>query len=98
MGAKIELSGSLPTTSLLFSESPSRIILSVNPAQLDELRTIAERNRSPFSIIGTATGASLRIAVNGQEVVAQQVAELETAWRTSLSHKLEAEAMVAGME
>jgi hypothetical protein len=40
----------------------------------------------------------LRIWANGEELIALEVSELETAWRAALSLKLEAEAMVAGKE
>jgi hypothetical protein len=63
-----------------------------------ELGSIAARNNTPVAVIGRVTGTALRITLNGDERIVLEVAELETAWRTSLSRKLEAEAMAAGKE
>ena len=98
IGARIELESSLDTVITLFSESPSRIVVSVDPANLQDLERIADRNGSPFAIIGRVEGSSLTVCVNGNEVIGLTVSDLETAWRTSLSRKLEAEALAAGME
>ena len=98
IGARIELESSLDATVALFSESPSRIVVSTDRAKLQELERLADRDGSPFAIIGRVGGNALTVCVNGHEVLALGVSDLETAWRTSLSHKLEAEAMAAGME
>jgi hypothetical protein len=52
----------------------------------------------PFAIIGRVGGAGLRISVNDAPVVARDIYELETVWRTSLSQRLQAEAMAAAAE
>ena len=98
IGAHIELEGSLSSTVTLFSESPSRIIVSVDSTNLVELGSIAGKNKTPVAVIGRVTGTALRVWANGEELIALEVAELETAWRAALSHKLEAEAIVAGKE
>jgi phosphoribosylformylglycinamidine synthase len=98
IGAQIDLETTLPAAVTMFSESPSRIIITVNPANLAELERIAKKNTTPFAVIGRVTGSVLRIWANGEELIALEVAELETAWRAALARKLEAEAMVAGKE
>ncbi|HSE30983.1 MAG TPA: phosphoribosylformylglycinamidine synthase subunit PurL [Pyrinomonadaceae bacterium] len=98
IGAHIKLESPLSSVVTLFSESPSRIIVSVDTANLVELESIAGRNNTPVAVIGRVTGTILRISVNADELIALEVSELETAWRTALSHKLEAEAIAAGME
>jgi phosphoribosylformylglycinamidine synthase subunit PurL len=97
-GADIELESTLSSAVTLFSESPSRIIVSVDMANVVEFGSIAGKNNTPIAVIGRVTGTTLRIRANGEEVIALEVAELETAWRAALSRKLEAEAMVAGKE
>ena len=96
IGAQIELSSSLPAAVTLFSESPSRIIVSLNSNNLADLERIAGQNSTPFAVIGRVSGTALDISLNGDELIALEVSELETVWRTALSHKLEAEAMAAG--
>ena len=98
IGAQIELESTLPAAVTLFGESPSRIIVSLDSANLAELERIAGQNDTPFAVIGSVTGTALNVSANGSELITLEVSELETAWRTALSHKLEAEAMVAGRE
>ena len=58
IGADVNLEGSLDPTTHLFSESPSRIIISFDPADTDAVREIAERNNAPFTILGRVDGTS----------------------------------------
>ena len=98
VGARIALSGSLSATSLLFSESPSRIIISFASSARVEIEEIAGRLNSPLTILGEVGGDQLSVTINGEQSIATAVAELEDAWRNALPNKLRAEAMVAGME
>ncbi|HEX2271122.1 MAG TPA: phosphoribosylformylglycinamidine synthase subunit PurL, partial [Pyrinomonadaceae bacterium] len=90
IGARVDLEGTLSPTSLLFSESPSRIVVSFDQAVVDQIREIAERQNAPFTILGHVGGNSLRVVVDEQEVLNADIAELESAWRNGLSRKLEA--------
>ena len=91
IGARIELDGPLSPTSLLFSETPSRIIVSFSPAVADQVQAIAKRHNAPFAVIGQVGGNRLEITVDRREVVNAAVADLETTWRNALSRKLQAE-------
>jgi len=95
IGAEVELTGPLSTLAHLFSESPSRIIVSFDPAATDEVRAIAQNNDAPFTILGQVGGTQLRIAVNGHSAAIASVADLESTWRSALSRSLKAEALVA---
>ena len=95
VGAAVEVNVSLPVSSLLFSETPSRIIVSFDERMLGALQEIASRNNCPLAVLGRVTGDELRIAVNGAGVVDARVADLENAWRTSLEKKLRAEAIAS---
>ena len=96
IGAEIELDGDLDDRTLLFSESPSRIVVSFEPSVLPDVKEIAERHGCPFALIGSAGGTSLTISANGKEVISSSVAHLEVAWRDALVTKLRAEALAAG--
>ncbi|HEX8919983.1 MAG TPA: AIR synthase-related protein, partial [Pyrinomonadaceae bacterium] len=98
VGAEVDLGGTLPVRARLFSESPSRIIISFQEAALGQLEEIAARTNCPFTILGRTGGEHLSIKADGEEVVNLAVAELESAWRTSLASKLRAEVMVASAE
>jgi len=91
IGAEVDLKGSLGPTALLFSESPSRIVVSFAAADSGAVQEIAERNNAPFAIIGRVGGTRLTINVNGSEAIDAEVSELEEAWRSALSDKLQAE-------
>ncbi len=98
IGADVELSGSLAAVALLFSESPSRIIISFEESSRRAIEEIAGRWSCPFKIIGQAGGDRLRIKTNGKQVLDTAVIELEAVCRHALSRKLETEAIAAGME
>jgi len=91
VGARIDLESTLSPTSLLFSESPSRIIITFGPAVADQVRQIAERHSVPFAVIGQVGGDRLEISANRREVVNAAVVDLESTWRNGLSRKLQAE-------
>ena len=91
IGADVNLEGALDSTTHLFSESPSRIVISFDPAEAGAVRDIAQSNDALFAILGRVGGHRLIINVNGAEAVATDVSNLETAWRTALSGKLQAE-------
>ncbi len=95
IGADVNLEGALNPTTHLFSESPSRIVISFDPADASGVRDIAERNNAPFTILGRVSGQRLIINVNGAEAVATDVSDLEAAWRNALSSKLQAEVVSA---
>lgn len=98
IGIDVSLKDSLSTTSSLFSESPSRIIVSFPEANLAQLQEMTARLNCPFEVIGTVGGTRLRIHHDQREAVSIEVEQLERAWRSSLSKRLEAEVMAAGME
>jgi phosphoribosylformylglycinamidine synthase II len=98
IGANISLPRSLPVTALLFSESPSRIIISFAVSARAEIESIAQRENCPLTVIGEVGGSELQINVGDEKVVSASVAELENVWRGSLPKKLEAEVMAAGRE
>jgi phosphoribosylformylglycinamidine synthase len=97
-GATVDLSGALPADAQLFAETPSRIIVSFDEAARARVEEIAAGLNCPLSIIGRVGGAELRITVEGQPAVSQNVNELEIHWRTSLGNKLRAEALAAAAE
>ncbi len=86
IGAEIGLtSRGLSPESLLFGETPSRIVISFAPEKLDQVRAIAA---TPFELIGTVTGSRLRIAVDDCDTLNSPVADLEIAWSESLGRQL----------
>ena len=88
-GAEIELSNdkNLPLESLLFGESPSRIIITFAPENAERVKeTVGD---CPFEIIGKVTKNNLKISIGGAEKLSATVSELQNLWKTSLEHQLE---------
>lgn len=91
VGAEIELTDeNLSVESLLFGETPSRIVISFAAAKSEVVRKIADENDCPFQIIGVVSGADLKIKVNEKETVSTAIPELENVWKHSLENQLEA--------
>ncbi|HXG86636.1 MAG TPA: phosphoribosylformylglycinamidine synthase subunit PurL [Pyrinomonadaceae bacterium] len=89
-GVEIELTDeNLPLEAVLFSESPSRIVISFSAEKREEIEKIAKENDCPFAVIGKVSGADLKIIVNDAPVVSASIDDLENAWKNSLQKRLE---------
>ncbi len=87
VGAEIDLNDeTLDATTQLFSESPSRIVISFAAENLESIKEIV--GNCPFKIIGKVSGDNLNINVNGEEVISAKVDELQNGWKTSLEKQL----------
>jgi phosphoribosylformylglycinamidine synthase len=98
IGADIDVTGDYDVATQLFSETPSRIIISFEESALSKIEEIAAAAGCPMTVMGTVGSDRLRIQSDGEEVIDINVAEMESAWRSSLKDKLQAEAMAAGAE
>jgi phosphoribosylformylglycinamidine synthase len=97
-GADIDITGEYDVATRLFSESPSRIIISFDQAVLGDIEVIVAAASCPMTLIGNVGSDHLRIESDGEQVIELDIDELESAWRSSLKEKLQAEAMAAGAE
>src|SRR5215510_6045533 len=98
IGADIDVTGNYDIATLLFSETPSRIIISFDESALTKIRQIAAAAGCPLIVLGTVGSDRLRIHSNDEAVIDLDLSQIETAWRSSLKDKLQAEAMAAGAE
>jgi phosphoribosylformylglycinamidine synthase len=98
VGAEVDLTGEFSLPVRLFSETPSRILVSFEESALGQIEEIAARERCPLKFLGRTGGEQLRISAEGTEVISLRLAEVETAWRTALENRLRAEVLVAGAE
>jgi phosphoribosylformylglycinamidine (FGAM) synthase-like enzyme len=88
IGAEIDLAGhGLSPESLLFGESPSRIVISFSPDNLEKVT--ANLDGCPFEIIGKVAGNSLNVELDATQVVSGDIIEIESIWASSLRLKLE---------
>lgn len=93
VGAVVDLKESVSVANALFSESPSRIIISFDERMQAAIQEIAVQHNCPLTVLGQVKGDHLKISVDGNQVVDSPVANLEKAWRNSLEDKLKAEAI-----
>jgi phosphoribosylformylglycinamidine synthase subunit PurL len=87
VGAEISLNNTnLDSATQLFSESPSRIVISLATENLEKVKELV--GDCPFEVIGKVSGESLKIDINGEEVVSGRIGELQNGWKTSLENQL----------
>ncbi len=98
VGCEVNIEGELSQAALLFSETPSRIVLSAASHNADKILEIARTHNIPASVIGRTGGDRLVINVNGETVVNRRVAEIESAWRGMLPQMLEVSSLIAAEE
>jgi len=88
IGADIEVeAGELSSEALLFGESPSRIIVSFKPENMERIKELA--GDCPFEVIGKIGGSDLNIKIGAEAAINVPVAELENAWKASLEKGLD---------
>ncbi len=97
-GAEIDLTGEYNLATRLFSETPSRIVVSFDQSALGDIEEIVAAASCAMTILGNVGSDRLRIESDGEEVIQLDVAEMEKAWRSSLAAKLQTEVLAAGAE
>jgi phosphoribosylformylglycinamidine synthase len=81
LGVRIDTHEMIRGDALLFSESQSRIIVSLKEENLGGLEEIAARHNVPLQVIGTVGGSRFVI----QPLLQLPVDEIKTIWSTGLS-------------
>jgi phosphoribosylformylglycinamidine synthase len=86
MGAELNVTSKLTTTELLFSESQSRVIVSVNPKHLPVFKALCRKHGVPCHEVGRVGGSTLAVFQNGRPVLELPVGKLYAAWKGGLKH------------
>ncbi|KAA9005115.1 phosphoribosylformylglycinamidine synthase subunit PurL [Paenibacillus spiritus] len=86
IGAAVVMkSGGLRRDVALFSESQSRLLLTADTDRAEELRSELAAAGVPVEVIGTVNGEGpLRIWMDGELVLEEQVAELKSVWEDAI--------------
>ncbi len=84
LGVRIDTHEMIRGDALLFSESQSRIIVSLKEANLDRLTDLAARHHVPMQAIGTVGGTRFTI----QPLLQMAVEELKAIWSNGLTARL----------
>jgi phosphoribosylformylglycinamidine synthase len=88
MGASVALETRRRADAVLFSESQSRILVSVSPERASELERLAEEAGVPLSRLGVTGGERLEVRVNGERAISKEVGSLREAWWTAIERGL----------
>jgi phosphoribosylformylglycinamidine synthase II len=85
LGATIELKDALPPAALLFGEAQGRIVISCAPANVERVRTLAQRHGVPATQIGTVGEVNGRFQLSGAGVsVDIEIDSLSDFWRNAI--------------
>jgi phosphoribosylformylglycinamidine synthase len=98
IGCEAELEGDLSPAALLFSETPSRIVVSALRTNADQIIAIAGELNVEARVMGRTGGDRIVIKANGQTIINRSVAEVETEWRGALPRMLEISSLIAAEE
>lgn len=83
-GAVIELSDDIRVDALLFGESQSRIIITVNPERVKDLNEVARKMMTPFTVIGKVSGERLVIRHKTATVIDLPVSRMADVWKRAI--------------
>jgi len=96
IGGKVNLTAEMiqsPITGryspILFGETASRIVVTVEASKLPELSAIAEEQNCPMFVLGEVGGEELVIAFDGKELIREEVKNLKAVWSTALTQQID---------
>ncbi len=89
LGAELELYGEERVDAFLFSEMPTRVVVSVDTSKADELKDFLEEREIDWLYIGKVTSERiLRVSYNGNLLLEESVENLKEVWKRSLEEAL----------
>jgi phosphoribosylformylglycinamidine synthase len=87
MGCSIKIdSPKMREDAMLFSESQSRFLVTVNKGQLYKLKEMVEQEGVPYTIIGTTGGDSLDIQMGDRYLAKLSVGKMQQAYQSGLDN------------
>jgi phosphoribosylformylglycinamidine synthase II len=88
-GATLELGSAGPVAATLFGEYQSRILITLEPSNLENLTAIASKHGVDIVRLGMVGGDRLRIRWGDRILIDEPVAALEDLWRHSLARSFQ---------
>jgi phosphoribosylformylglycinamidine synthase len=79
----------------LFSESASRVVVSVAPDRIGDLLALAKTHGVPAAQIGTVGGERVRMSVGGRLAIDEPLGDAEAIWATTLDNYFERRRAIA---
>ncbi len=95
-GAEIRIAGETLTTTALFNESQSRIVISVAPENLEKTMSMLNGAGVPFQQLGKVGGDALRIQVAGEKFN-WPITDLYDDWWNSIRRLVEGDSCAEGI-
>ncbi|WP_069798910.1 phosphoribosylformylglycinamidine synthase subunit PurL [Tepidibacillus sp. HK-1] len=84
LGASITLTDELGPTSFLFSESQSRVILSVSSNDVEKVRNIALEIGVSCQLIGEVVLNQFEVSYNDKKIISLSTAEIKKVWKEAI--------------
>jgi phosphoribosylformylglycinamidine synthase II len=92
VGAKVNVtSNDLPAEFALFGEDASRIVISCDPEHLSRIKEIAAKYGVGSEVMGETIAERLEITLDGKQVIAAHITELNEAYEEALESALRAD-------
>lgn len=85
LGASVDWNIDLRPDFALFSESQSRVLLSVKPEHVEKVRELAAANGILCTRIGTVGTDAIKVTVNGRELINTPLEELKAVWKGAIA-------------
>ncbi|MCX8052968.1 MAG: phosphoribosylformylglycinamidine synthase subunit PurL [Armatimonadetes bacterium] len=89
VGASISLLANCAPSAALFSETQSRIVVSLPAAKLGEMMEIIDDLQVEMTVLGKVGGDTLQVSVNDVPVINVKISEIESIWRGAIARKME---------
>jgi phosphoribosylformylglycinamidine synthase len=94
-GAEVDIQAVASSTSgfgdiaALFSESASRVVVSVAAGREDDVLALAARESVPARRIGLVGGTRIRVAIDGRRALDEPLGDAENTWQTAIERFFE---------
>lgn len=85
LGAVVDWNIGLRPDIALFSESQSRVLLSVKPEHMNVVCELAAKNGTSCAKIGTVGTDAVSVKINGRELINTPLADLKAAWKGAIA-------------
>lgn len=83
-GARVNFEGCKRKDFLLFGESQSRIIVTVDEEALEGVKSIIGEFNIPYAVLGKVEGQELLISIDDRNEIQMTVADMECSWREAI--------------
>ncbi|MFC4598603.1 phosphoribosylformylglycinamidine synthase subunit PurL [Cohnella hongkongensis] len=88
LGAEVDFDTNLRPDLALFSESQSRILLTVKPELEQQLALFLVKSDIPVKLLGTVGGDRLKVKVRGRDAIDASVEELRAVWSQAIRNHM----------